>query len=45
MSDFVYDMTDPTKIVWEKNEREELLAFIEQQAQAYVTEQTYRWVV
>jgi hypothetical protein len=45
MSDFIEDMTDPTKIVWEKGEKEELLAFIEQQTKAILTEQTYKWVV
>ena len=45
MSDFVDDLTDPTKIVWEDGEKEDLLAFIEQQAKAYSTEQTYKWVV
>lgn len=45
MSDYIDDMTDPTKIVWEKNEKEELLAFIEQQAKAVARETTFKWVV
>jgi len=45
LTDFIDDMTDPKKIVWEENEKEELLAFIEQQAKAVARETTYKWVV
>jgi hypothetical protein len=45
MPDLVDDMCDPTKIVWEKNEKEEMIAIIQQLAQIYIAEQTYKWVV
>jgi hypothetical protein len=45
MTDYIDDMSDPTKIVWEENEKEDLLAFIEQQVKAVLTYQTYKWVV
>lgn len=45
MTDSIDDLSDPTKIIWEEGEKEEILAFIDQQAKAYITEQTYKWVV